>query len=212
MKHEGLSGKFLKLIGIIAVIWFFVWVCQTIYSKANPESKSVASSSETAAPATVPWDYQIQEAKVSSIDGGDLILTPGNGRISNDQNLAIGDSLWVMDYKQATTDADGKSTVSDWNPIKTFKTKEDAEKDLSELKVEIKTDVKLIGVYKTELSGKFRYFAVVELPTGQAVKQPVTEAIYTEFKSKKEVGAVLEEVHDYNNYDESMAKFRGWAQ
>ncbi|MNY73277.1 hypothetical protein D3C86_2120310 [compost metagenome] len=78
--------------------------------------------------------------------------------------------------------------------------------------MEIKTDVKLIGVYKTEMDGKFRFFAVVELPTGQKVKQPIPEDRYQTFKDKKEVSVVLEEVHDYTDFDQSMAKFRGWAE
>ncbi|TXK75857.1 hypothetical protein [Paenibacillus sp. N3.4] len=141
---------------------------------------------------------------------------PNNERISNDQNFATGDKIWVLNYMQASTktDSEGKNnvTLSKWQPIKTFKTQEEAAKDLSELKVELKTSVKLVGVYKTELNGDYRYFAVADLPTGQKVKQPIAEERYASFKNKKEVQVVLEEVHDYSNYDQSMAKFRGWAE
>ena len=50
--------------------------------------------------------------------------------------------MWVLSYMQATmkTDNQGKNdvTLSQWKPIKTFKTKEEADKDLAELKIEIK--------------------------------------------------------------------------
>ena len=164
----------------------------------------------------VPWDYQVQEAKVGDLLDGDMILLPNNERISNDQNFATGDQVWVLNYMNATmkTDGQGKNdvTLSQWKPIKTFKNKEDADKDLGELKTEIKTEVNLVGVYKTELDGKYRYFAVADLPTGQKIKQPLAEERYEKFKDKKQVQVVIEEVHDYSNYDQTMAKFRGWAE
>jgi hypothetical protein len=67
-------------------------------------------------------------------------------------------------------------------------------------------------VYKTENEGQFRYFAVVTMPTGQKIKQPIQEDRYNSFKSLKQVPIVLEEIHDFNDYDQTMAKFRGWAQ
>ncbi|MDD9265959.1 signal peptide protein [Paenibacillus sp. GCM10023248] len=202
------------LIGIL-VIW---GITKAVGSKPSVLSRSTAGSSASISGAggEVPWDYQVQQAKVGDLIDGDMVLLPGNERISNDQNFATGDQIYVLSYMQATmrTDSQGKNdvTLSQWKPIKTFKTKEEADKDLAELKVEIKTDVKLIGVYKTELDGKFRYFAVADLPTGQKVKQPIPEERYASFKDKKEVTVVLEEVHDYSNYDQSMAKFRGWAE
>ncbi|MNY26582.1 hypothetical protein D3C86_1604390 [compost metagenome] len=181
-------------------------------------SKSTSGNavSTNYAPGDVPWDYQIGQVKVGDLIDGDMVLLPNNDRISNDQNFATGDTIYVLSFMQASmkTDSQGKNdvTLSQWKPIKSFKTKEEADKDLAELKVEIKTDVKLIGVYKTEMDGKYRFFAVVELPTGQKVKQPIPEDRYKTFKDKKEVSAVLEEVHDYTDYDLSMAKFRGWAE
>ncbi|WP_244163287.1 hypothetical protein [Paenibacillus pectinilyticus] len=214
------KGRFILLaVGMIGVI-LIVWLISMAFNK-KPAVLSSSASGNSATVSTnltgeVPWDYQVQQVKVGDLIDGDMVLLPGNERISNDQNFATGDTIWVLDYMQATMKADsqGKNdvTLSQWKPIKSYKTKEDADKDIAELKAEIKTDVKLIGVYKTELDGSFRYFAVAELPTGQKVKQPISEERYTNFKSKKEVEVVLEEVHDYTDYDQSMAKFRGWAE
>jgi hypothetical protein len=199
----------------IVIIWL---ISSAFNKKPSVLSKAAVGSSASISSVNgeVPWDYQVQQAKVGDLLDGDMVLLPNNERISNDQNFATGDQIWVLSYMQATmkTDSQGKNnvTLSQWKPIKTFKTKEEAEKDLAELKVEITTDVKLVGVYKTELDGKFRYFAVADLPTGQKVKQPIPEERYASFKNKKEVQIVLEEVHDYSNFDQSMAKFRGWAE
>lgn len=204
------------LIGIIVIIWMFSMAFDKKPSVLSTTTSGNAATMTNATPGEVPWDYQVQQVKVGDLIDGDMVLLPNNDRISNDQNFATGDTIWVLSYMQATMKADsqGKNdvTLSQWKPIKSFKTKEEADKDLAELKVEIKTDVKLVGVYKTELDSKFRFFAVVELPTGQKVKQPIPEARYQTFKDKKEVGVVLEEVHDYSDFDQSMAKFRGWAE
>ncbi|UKS24388.1 signal peptide protein [Paenibacillus sp. HWE-109] len=207
------------LIVVFIVLILIIRAC-SVASNKTPSvlSKGTSGNAATVSGASgeVPWDYQVQQAKVGDLLDGDMVLLPNNERISNDQSFATGDQIWVLTYMQATmkTDSQGKNdvTLSQWKPIKTFKTKEEADKDLAELKVEIKTDVKLIGVYKTELEGKFRYFAVAEMPTGQKVKQPIPEERYQSFKDKKEVPVVLEEVHDFSNYDQSMAKFRGWAE
>lgn len=219
------------LIGFIVIIWMFSMAfdkkpsvlskttsgnaATTYTSNGNGGSGKVETMSSNVS-GDVPWDYQVQQVKVGDLIDGDMVLLPNNDRISNDQNFATGDTIWVLSYMQATMKADsqGKNdvTLSQWKPIKSFKTKEEADKDLAELKVEIKTDVKLVGVYKTELDSKFRYFAVAELPTGQKVKQPIPEDRYKTFKDKKEVSVVLEEVHDYTDFDQSMAKFRGWAE
>lgn len=200
----------------ILIIWA---ISSAFHKKPSVLSKTTmgsAAASTSGVSGEVPWDYQVQQAKVGDLLDGDMILLPNNERISNDQNFATGDQIWVLSYMQAAmkTDSQGKNdvTLSQWKPIKTFKTKEEADKDLAELKVEIKTDVTLVGVYKTEMDGKFRYFAVADLPTGQKVKQPISVERYESFKNKKEVQVILEEVHDFSNYDQSMAKFRGWAE
>lgn len=199
----------------IVIIWA---ISSAFHKKPSVLSKTAVGSpaSTSNVSGEVPWDYQVQQAKVGDLLDGDMVLLPSNERISNDQNFAAGDQIWVLSYMQAAmkTNSQGKNdvTLSQWKPIKTFKTKEEAEKDLAELKVEITTDVKLVGVYKTEMDGKFRYFAVADLPTGQKVKQPIPVERYESFKNKKEVQVILEEVHDFSNYDQSMAKFRGWAE
>ncbi|WP_235549684.1 hypothetical protein [Paenibacillus sp. Soil766] len=214
------QGRFILLavglIGVIVIIWLFSMIFDKKPSVLSQTTSGNISSTSNYAPGDVPWDYQVQQVKVGDLIDGDMVLLPNNDRMSNDQNFATGDSIWVLSFMQASmkVDSQGKNdvTLSQWKPIKSFKTKEEADKDLVELKVEIKTDVKLIGVYKTELDSQFRYFAVVELPTGQKVKQPIPEERYKAFKDKKEVSVVLEEVHDYTDFDQSMAKFRGWAE
>ncbi|WP_230632807.1 hypothetical protein [Paenibacillus athensensis] len=204
-------GFFILLIVLIAIIASAVK--STVSSLST---KQTTASDQGGESSTVPWDYQLKEAKVGDLIGEDMVLLPDNERISNDQNFATGDPVWVVNYMSATmqTNEQGQNdvTLSAWKPIKTYKTKDEAEKDLAELKKEIKTDVKLVGEYKTDYEGKSRYFAVIEMPTGQTVKQPIPETRYAAFKNKDQVSVVLEEVHDYADYDISMAKFRGWVQ
>lgn len=69
----------------------------------------------------------------------------------------------------------------------------------------------MVGVYKTEYKGKTRNFAVLELPTGNRIKQPIDDERYTALKQAKTASVVLEEVHDFADYDLAYAKFRGWA-
>jgi len=201
----------------IFVIWGIAGLAHKKPSVMNAASASGNSATDANGSDSnnMPWDYQIQEAKVGDLLDGDMLLLPNQERISNDQNFATGDQVWVLRYMNATftTNDQGKNDVSltQWKPIKTYKTKDEADNDLTDLKKEIKTDVHLVGEYKTELDGKFRYFAVVEMPTGQKVKQPISEERYMKFKDKENVSVVIEEVHDYSDYDLSMAKFRGWA-
>lgn len=56
-----------------------------------------------------------------------------------------------------------------------------------------------------------RHFAVIELPTGNRIKQPIDEKRYAAMEKKDRVDVVLEEVHDFADYDLAYAKFRGWA-
>ena len=69
----------------------------------------------------------------------------------------------------------------------------------------------LVGVYKTEYQGKTRNFAVLTLPSGNQIKQPIDEDRYKTLKSLKKVPINVEEIHDYVDYDLAYAKFRGWA-
>ncbi|WP_052486990.1 hypothetical protein [Gordoniibacillus kamchatkensis] len=163
----------------------------------------------------VPWDYKVEQKKVGDLINGDMSLQPDNELVPNDDNYATGDSVWVLSVMNAvmTTQADGKNdvTLTAWKPIKTFRQQDAAGADLGKLKETVQTDVELVGVYKTELDGKYREFAVITLPSGQNVKQPIDEARYNDFKTKKQVKASLEIVHDFNDYDKAYPKFRGWA-
>jgi hypothetical protein len=191
------------------------------YSSGNSGATTTNTSTTTTAiddksgSSVVPWDYKIMEAKVGDLIGDQMVLLPDNTTLDNKDNYATGDSIVVLSFMtaQMTTDSTGRNDISlsAWQPIKTFKTKEEAEKDLADLKKQIKTEVDLVGVYKTENQGQSRYFAVVTMPTGQKIKQPIQEDRYNTLKSKKRVQIVLEEVHDFSDYDQTMAKFRGWA-
>jgi hypothetical protein len=184
------------------------------WSMDNNSSASSTSPSEDKS--TVPWDYKITESTVGDLIGGDMTLLPDNELLPNDDNYATGDKIWTLQFMSADMIAmpNGSNDIrlSSWEPIKSYKSKKQAEDDLANLKVRIKTEVDLVGVYKTELSGKFRQFAVLTLPSGHTIKQPIDEKRYTDLKTAKKVQVELEEVHDFTNYDSAMAKFRGWAQ
>lgn len=203
------------IIGIISNIGGSEYdVYETSYSGTSYDSSGY--DSVPANEHTVPWDYKIQEMTVGDLIDGDMALEPDNQLLPNDDNYATGDKIWVLQFMTAdlTTDSSNKNDVrlSSWMPIKSYRTKEAAEKDLDNVKVSVKADLDLIGVYKTEYNGKTREFAVVKLPSGHTVKQPINDERYKQFKDKKTVKVNLEEVHDFENYDLAMAKFRGWAE
>lgn len=189
-----------------------VMTMRSNYSRSGNGGASNASYSNTH---SVPWDYKVEQKKVGDLVGGDMVILPGDQMLPNDDNYATGDKIWVLSYMSAqmSTNANGSTnmTLSEWKPLKSFRSKDDASTDLKKLKEEIQTDVPLVGVYKTENKGKYRQFAVITLPTGNAVKQPITEKRYEQMQKEKQVKVNLEEVHSYENYDDSMAKFRGWA-
>jgi hypothetical protein len=164
----------------------------------------------------VPWDYKVVEAQVGDLVDGDMTILPDNNLLPNDANYATGDKIWVLEDMRAnmSTKESGQTDIqlSAWEPIKSYKSKDTADKDLQNLKSDIKTDVDLVGVYKTEYQGKFRQFAVIKLPTGNAVKQPISKERYDKFKGLKKVNVTLEQVHDFTNYDMAMSKFRGWNE
>lgn len=213
MKRERL---WLIAAAVIVVIIIGGLIGTMIDKKPNVLQTTASNAGTSSGHPVVPWDYQVSEAKAGDLIGDEMVILPSNQLITNDQNYATGDQIYVLNFMSAemSTDAAGGNQVnlSAWKPIKTFKTKEDAAKDMAELKNELKTELDLVGVYKTELQGKFRYFAVVNMPTGQAVKQPIPEVRYNSFKNKKKVQAVVEEVHDFSDFDLTMAKFRGWAE
>ncbi|MBS5913367.1 MAG: signal peptide protein [Paenibacillus macerans] len=163
----------------------------------------------------VPWDYRLVEGTVGDLVGSDMTILPDNDLLPNDNNYATGDKIWVLQFMDAelTTDENQKNEVrlSSWTTLKSYPDQVTAEKDLAELKVSVTTDVNLVGVYKTEYKGQTRNFAVLELPTGNRIKQPIDDARYTALKQAKTASVVLEEVHDFADYDLAYAKFRGWA-
>ncbi|MEF7437102.1 signal peptide protein [Paenibacillus lautus] len=172
-------------------------------------------SEEVSTSSRVPWDYRIIEGTVGDLIGGDMTVLPDNELLPNDNNYATGDKIWTLQFMDAelTTDANQRNDIrlSSWQTIKSFKDKKTAESDLANLKVTVKTDVKLVGVYKTTYKKDTRHFAVVELPTGNRIKQPIDEKRYAAMEKKDTVDVVLEEVHDFADYDLAYAKFRGWA-
>ncbi|WP_268626125.1 hypothetical protein [Paenibacillus alvei] len=197
----------LLVLGIFAcLIIFFVYIIN-LGAEGNDNSIDTA---------TVPWDYKIESAKVGDIIGGDMTILPDNQLLPNDNNYATGDQVWTLKYMTANmlpiNEKGNDINLSSWEPIKSYSSKETAERDLKELKLNLKAEVELVGVYKTEYQGKHRQFAVITLPSGHTVKQPIDDVRYQKFKNKKKVSVMLEEVHDFVDYDLAMAKFRGWAE
>ncbi|WP_068773321.1 hypothetical protein [Paenibacillus sp. FJAT-26967] len=202
------------IIGIIVAFVLLGLIASCAGDKTNVLDPS-ANSSSSAESSVVPWDYKIEQSKVGDLIGGDMTLQPNNQMLPNDNNYATGDNVWVLSFMTAEmkTASDGKNdvTLSAWTPLKTFKTEKEAKTDMDQLKLQIETEVDLIGVYKTQYESKERDFAVVKLPSGHNIKQPISKERYAELKDKKRVKVVLEEVHDFSDYDLAMSKFRGWA-
>ncbi len=163
----------------------------------------------------VPWDYRVVESTVGDLIGSDMTVLPDNELLPNDGNYATGDTIWTLQYMDAEmiTSADQKNEVrlSEWTTLKSYPDQNTAAEDLKNLKVSITTDVDLVGVYKTKYQEKTRNFAVLELPSGNRIKQPIDDARYTALEKAKTASVVLEEVHDFADYDSAYAKFRGWA-
>jgi len=223
LRNSRNQSRLILLIGIGIIVFAIMVGITNSLTKSKPTVLQRSSSTGTAqnvssagARTSVPWDYKVEEAKVGDLIGGDMTILPNNQLLPNDGNYGTGDKVWVLSYMTAEMAArpDGRNdvTLSAWKPIKSFRTQEAAKQDLASLKVEVKTDVDLIGVYKTEYQGAFRQFAMLTLPSGHTIKQPIQEDRYKSFKSKKQVKVVLEEVHDFSDYDQAMAKFRGWAE
>ncbi|OAB34229.1 signal peptide protein [Paenibacillus glacialis] len=163
----------------------------------------------------VPWDYRVVEGTVGDLIGSDMTVLPDNGLLPNDGNYATGDKIWTLQFMDAelVTAADKRNEIrlSSWTAIKSYGDQKTAAADLTNLKVSITTDVDLVGVYKTKLKDKTRNFAVIQLPSGNRIKQPIDDKRYTALEKQKTVSVVLEEVHDFADYDSAYAKFRGWA-
>ncbi|WP_211296532.1 hypothetical protein [Paenibacillus donghaensis] len=164
----------------------------------------------------VPWDYRVVESTVGDLIGSDMTVLPDNELLPNDGNYATGDKIWTLQFMDAelTTDAEQRNEIrlSSWSTIKSYADQKTAANDLTNLKVSITTDVDLVGVYKTKYNDKTRNFAVLELPSGNRIKQPIDDKRYTALEKAKTASVVLEEVHDFADYDSAYAKFRGWAK
>ncbi|MHA6531783.1 signal peptide protein [Paenibacillus sp. BAC0078] len=164
----------------------------------------------------VPWDYRVVEGTVGDLIGSDMTVLPDNEMLPNDGNYATGDKIWTLQFMDAelVTDADQKNDIrlSSWSTIKSYGDQKSAIADLKNLKVSITTDVDLVGVYKTKYKNKTRNFAVIELPSGNRIKQPIDDNRYKALEKQKKASVVLEEVHDFADYDSAYAKFRGWAK
>ncbi|MEK3883019.1 signal peptide protein [Paenibacillus sp. PL2-23] len=163
----------------------------------------------------VPWDYRVIDGTVGDLIGSDMTILPDNTLMPNDNNYATGDKVFILQFMDAEmiTHADQRNEVrlSAWQTLKTFKQESDAQADLEKLKVDLTAEVDLVGVYKTEFKGETRNFAIVELPTGNRIKQPIDEAMYNTMSEKQTVNIRMEEVHDFADYDSVYSKFRGWA-
>ncbi|MDR0269033.1 signal peptide protein [Paenibacillus sp.] len=203
-----LGGSRFKLATVLALSLLAVLLLNACGNENSSEDGQDTTS-------RVPWDYRVIEGTVGDLTGSDMTILPDNELMPNDENYATGDKIWALQYMDAemTEDADQRSSVnlSSWDTIKTFKTQEDAEKDMANLKIMVTTEIDLVGVYKTQYKEKTRDFAILELPSGNRIKQPIDDAQYKELEKKKKVSVELEEIHDFADYDTAYAKFRGWA-
>ncbi|MFC5649753.1 signal peptide protein [Paenibacillus solisilvae] len=205
--------KAIKYLFCAAMLALFLSACAS-------NQPSVFSTSTSASPdsdiSRVPWDYRVVEGKVGDIIGSDMTILPDNTLVPNDGNYATGDAVWTLQYMDAemTTDANNRNQIqlSSWNTLKSYKDQKSAQADLSNLKISLESEVDLVGVYKTTNQGKTRNFAVLTLPSGNRIKQPISDERYTALEKQKKVKVLLEEVHDFGDYDSVYAKFRGWAK
>jgi hypothetical protein len=184
-------------------------------SDRQPSVFTASADTTDSNAAHVPWDYRIVNGTVGDLIGSDMTLLPDNELLPNDGNYATGDAVWTMQYMDAelTTNSGQRNEIhlSSWNTIKSYPDEKTAKDDLAKLKVLLKTEVDLVGVYQTEYQGKTRNFAVLTLPSGNRIKQPIDDKRYNALKNQKKSEVMLEEVHDYVDYDSAYAKFRGWA-
>jgi hypothetical protein len=216
------DGRIFKfIIGIVGFFVIIAFATNACSNQSNDVWDDSAISWDTSGAGseqpnnTVPWDYRIVEGTVGDIIGSDMTILPDNDLLANDDNYATGDKVWTLQAMEAdmTPNADGKASVSltPWTTLKSYKTEQAAKDDIDKLKIRLKTEVDLVGVYKTSYQNQTRQFAVLTMPTGQQIKQPIDEKQYDKLKSLKKASVVLEEVHDFGNYDLAYTKFRGWA-
>ncbi|XEC97269.1 signal peptide protein [Paenibacillus tarimensis] len=219
-----LLSLFIGGLAFLFIIGIFVYLTSanngmrssTIMSSSVSWNDTSSTPAQTVEPASaIPWDYRIIEGTVGDLIGSDMTILPDNELLVNDDNYATGDKVWLLQYMKAemTTNLEGRNTVSlsAWKSIKSYKTKEAADQDIEKLKLQLQTEVDLVGVYKTEYDGQTRQFAVITLPSGHQIKQPIDAERYEALKPLKKANVLIEEVHDYEDYDMAYAKFRGWS-
>ncbi|MBB6730727.1 hypothetical protein [Cohnella zeiphila] len=202
------SGVLLTLLLLAALLGSCSTDQPSVFSTTN-NSATVAGTER------IPWDYRMVEGTVGDLVGSDMTVLPDNALLPNDDNYATGDKIWTLQYMTADmgSNESGNSEIqlSSWTTIKSYKDEAKAKADLSNLKVSLQTSVPLVGVYKTEYQGKTRNFAVLTLPSGNQIKQPIDDERYKKLKDVQKVMIKVEEVHDYSDYDMAYAKFRGWV-
>ena len=212
---EFLSGKApaLRSLGLLLLMLMMVLLSAC---SGNQNSVFHTDTEVTDSVSKVPWDYRVVESTVGDLVGSDMTVLPDNELLPNDNNYATGDKIWTLQFMDAelVTDADQRNQInlSSWSTIKSYGDQKTATEDLQNLKVSVTTDVDLVGVYKTKYKDKTRNFAVLELPSGNRIKQPIDDKRYTALEKQKTASVVLEEVHDFADYDSAYAKFRGWAK
>ena len=206
----------MKRLYLIAAGVFFCLLLSSCSADNQASVFNTSTETSSVSETQVPWDYRIVKGNVGDIIGSDMTILPDNVLLPNDNNFATGDAIWTLQYMDAeiTTDTQSRNQIqlSTWDTLKSYKDEASASKDLAELKETIQTDLDLVGVYKTENQGKFREFAVITMPSGNVIKQPISEEKYAALKNEKKVKANIEQVHDFENYDNVYAKFRGWAK
>ncbi|MEK4355957.1 signal peptide protein [Paenibacillus sp. FSL M7-1455] len=214
-KKHPRSGHTFRLAAVLALFMLALLLLSACSDNEQSVFHSGSSADGQDMVSRVPWDYRIIEGSVGDLIGSDMTVLPDNELMPNDGNYATGDKIWVLQYMDAemTTDSSQRSSVhlSSWSTIKTFKSQAEAKKDMANLKIPVTTEIDLVGVYKTQYKDKTRNFAVLELPSGNRIKQPIDDARYKALEKKKKVSVKLEEIHDFADYDSAYAKFRGWA-
>ncbi|MBY0009229.1 signal peptide protein [Paenibacillus typhae] len=204
-----------RLAAMLGMLMMAVLLLGACSSNEDSVFHTGTSAETTDSVSRVPWDYRVVESTVGDLIGSDMTVLPDNELLPNDGNYATGDKIWTLQFMDAemTTTADQKNEVrlSEWMTLKSYPDQKTAAEDLKNLKVSITTDVDLVGVYKTKYQEKTRNFAVLELPSGNRIKQPIDDERYKALEKAKTASVVLEEVHDFADYDSAYAKFRGWA-
>ncbi|WP_189028509.1 hypothetical protein [Paenibacillus albidus] len=211
LRGWGQHSRRVTLLGFLLLMTMVLGACGNSDSVLSTDPGAEVTSNVS----RVPWDYRVVESTVGDLIGSDMTVLPDNELLPNDGNYATGDKIWTLQFMDAelVTDADQRNEVrlSSWVTIKSYADQKTASEDLKNLKVSLTTDVNLVGVYKTKYKDKTRNYAVVELPSGNRIKQPIDDKRYTAMEKKKTVSVVLEEIHDFADYDSAYAKFRGWA-